>query len=305
MRDDLDGANRFLGQALEIEESLGNPPRLCDAYRHMGMVLERQGKLDDASRYFERAEKIARSQPDDVRLGLIIHQRARLLERTNSLAETADLYELSLAIRQRRHDIRGSASTLHQLGNVHFRLGNTERAIECYQRALDLEEKTGDALGKATTLMQLAHVAEERFIMDLAYKSLLLAKPLLRRLHSPLGTEVDARLARVQGMLAIADLRRVEEEVALLSGVPVSRIEASRASSAKGAKAGAAPGKPRQDSARELAAMLGFNRDSGIPGGRSEPEPAKGTDKTRDKPTQPKGLDSDELSDFAEFFKED
>ncbi len=198
---DLEGAKRFIGQGLEIEERIGDPLRQCDAFRRMGLVHERLGHLTPAAGYYERAIHKLEDQADDVRLARILHHQARLEERMERWAEALDLYERSLSIKEDLNDVQGMATTLHQMGTVQFRLADYAMALRSYRKALSLERDHGDQQGLAATLVQLAHVAEARQLYEEAHTSLSEAQPLLRELRSPLLKEVEVRLERISKQL--------------------------------------------------------------------------------------------------------
>ena len=50
-------------------------------------------------------------------------------------------------------------------------------AISSYERAIVLERQLEDENGLAASLMQMAHVAEERFQHDTAYRALVEVRP--------------------------------------------------------------------------------------------------------------------------------
>ena len=87
-------------------------------------------------------------------------------------------------------------------------------AISSYERAIVLERQLEDENGLAASLMQMAHVAEERFQHDTAYRALVEVRPLLKKLHSPLVPDADKRMNRIAKMMTRSEMRRIEEEVA-------------------------------------------------------------------------------------------
>ncbi len=211
--DDLDNAQRYLAQALEIEEPLANPIRLCDAYRHVGMVKERLDLLADAEECYMRAEKMAEDADDLVRLAKTVHHQARIQELRERWEEARDLYNRALTLKEQNGDIIGMAATYHQLGIVHYRRAEHDISVSYLQKAIAIEETHDDQNGLASTLLQLGLVAEERFLHDVAYTSLYRARPLLRKLHSPLVPELEKRLNRISRLMTVKEQARLQEEI--------------------------------------------------------------------------------------------
>ena len=77
-----------------------------------------------------------------------------------------------------------------------------------------IERQLEDEQGLASSLMQVAHVAEERFQHDVAYRALVEVRPLLKKLHSPLVPDADKRLTRIGKMMTRSEMKRIEEGVA-------------------------------------------------------------------------------------------
>jgi tetratricopeptide (TPR) repeat protein len=219
LSDQLQEADRHLTRALEYEETLGSPGRLCDAHRFVGMVRERQRRLSEAEQSFNKSLRFAEELGDEARKARVLHQRGHLFEKQEKWTEAKDTYLLALRTREALGDLRGVAATLHQLGNVHYHRAEYPQCVESYQRAIEIETRVGDDQGLASTLLQLAHVSEERFQHALAYTALARARPLLRRLQSPLVASIEERFARIRDLLSPEEVKRLD---AKLSGLPQS-----------------------------------------------------------------------------------
>jgi len=251
--DDIETASRNLEQAVEIEETLGNSIRLCDVYRHMGMIREREDALTDAERFYNRAEKLAEEIGDDIRLAKTLHHLARLQERYERWSEARDIYNRALTLKEKHQDRPGMAATYHQLGNIYYRRAEHDQSMSHYEKAITLEEELGDEQGLAASLMQLAHVAEERFQHHIAYKALFKARPLLRKLHSPLISELEKRITRVAKLMTMREIRGIEDDIAKEQGQTTEEEETEtneelRFVTSKGVKT-------QDDFAEELAAF--------------------------------------------------
>jgi len=223
--DDIDTASRNLEQAVEIEETLGNSMRLCDVYRHMGMIREREDALTDAERFYNRAEKLADEIGDDIRMAKTLHHQARLQERYERWSEARDIYNRALTLKEKHQDRAGMAATYHQLGNIYYRRAEHDQSMSHYEKAIALEQELGDEQGLAASLMQLAHVAEERFQHHIAYGALYKARPILRKLHSPLVSELEKRIARVAKLMTMREIRGIEDDIAKESGAVATNEE--------------------------------------------------------------------------------
>ena len=89
--------------------------------------------------------------------------------------------------------------------------------------------------------MTMAHVCEERFQHGEAYKALLRAKPMLRKLSSPLISELDKRIGRITKLMTLKEIKRMEEEAQEESGgIPLE--DALAQANISGAPAGGGPG---------------------------------------------------------------
>ncbi|NUN12229.1 MAG: tetratricopeptide repeat protein [Myxococcales bacterium] len=248
---DYDAAEKLLEIALQLERVVGDPIRICDASRHFAMLLERCNKLQEAENMLEEAEKLAKTAGDNQRMARVLHHRARLMERKQQWVEARDLYNHSLMIKEAANDLPGVAATLHQLGNVHFFRAEYDTAIDCYLRSVELEAYLKDDRGLAASLMQLAHVAEERYQYDLAYKSLIQARPILKKLRSPLTDEAEKRIERMQTTMlpeSIVKLKAEAEKEAVEGYlVPAARIKKDKQQAAAAKAAEQAATKPALD----------------------------------------------------------
>lgn len=249
---DYDAAEKLLEVALQLERTVGDPIRICDASRHFAMLLERSNKVQEAEAMLAEAEKLAKMAGDNQRMARVLHHRARLMERRQQWGEARDLYNHSLMIKEAANDLPGIAATLHQLGNVHFFRAEYDTAIDCYLRSVELEAYLRDDRGLAASLMQLAHVAEERYQYDLAYKSLIQARPILKKLRSPLTDEAEKRIERMQTTMLPENIVKLKSEAEKEAAdgylVPAARIKKDKQQAAATAKAAEqAAAKPNLD----------------------------------------------------------
>ena len=130
----------------------------------LARLAAEMGDVDGAIRYLDEAISEATSAGDDGRACMFHGQAARLLGGAGKIREAEERYRQALTLGQRAGDARLSARALQGLAAVYDTTGQLELAIEHYYEALEAANRAGDARTIAATHFNLGAllVDEER-----------------------------------------------------------------------------------------------------------------------------------------------
>ncbi|GLI02488.1 AfsR/SARP family transcriptional regulator [Phytohabitans aurantiacus] len=124
---------------------------LGNAYRQLGRTDQAERYLRDASEHFEKMGQIPLLAGSLGNLGLALRELGRL-------SEAHDCHERALALYRKIGSRYGEAMGLGNLGEIYHDLGDNEAALDHLVRALDLHREVSDRTGEAESRRILATV---------------------------------------------------------------------------------------------------------------------------------------------------
>ncbi len=184
--DDLDKAERFQRESLEINKILGRLEGQSYGLGNLGMIASRRGDLDSAKRLFlealeifkrlDRLEEQARTHGN---LGMIAKMQG-------DLNGAERLYSRSLEINKSLGRLQGQAVQFGNLGEIAETRGDLDGAERFYREALAISKKLGRLEGQHVYSGSLGIIAETRGDLDGA------------ELHYREGLAISKKLGRLE-----------------------------------------------------------------------------------------------------------
>jgi tetratricopeptide (TPR) repeat protein len=161
--DDLDRAERWLLQSLEIAHALGDTRSAAVALHGLGGVAHERSDLSGAQAHYEESlallEQSAAGPEETVYLRFNIGQIARDL---GELDRARAHMEASLGIMRQLGDLTGIGAMLQILAYMSRDSGNAQQAGAQLQESLGIWKKLDNRLAMATILSDLADLARDQ-----------------------------------------------------------------------------------------------------------------------------------------------
>nr|WP_321483309.1 tetratricopeptide repeat protein [uncultured Cohaesibacter sp.] len=161
-RGDLDAAETWYKNALEIDEALENRPSMAQTYHQLGMVAQHRGDLDAAETWYKKALEIKEALENRPGMASCYHQLGIVAQHRGDLDAAETWYKKALEIDEALENRPGMAQTYHQLGMVAQHRGDLDAAETWYKNSLEIEEALGNRPGMASSYGQLGLLAEKR-----------------------------------------------------------------------------------------------------------------------------------------------
>jgi len=167
-RGDLDKAEEYYQQALDIHREIGNRLGEAQALANLGSVYFRRDEMEKAEEYYKQALETFREIGN--RLGEA--QALRTLGFAYGLLDHLDRAEAyhkqALEIDREIGNRLYEAADLGSLGNVYFQRGELEKAEDYHKQALEIYREIGNRRGEVQTLYKLSDVYYKRSDVDKA-----------------------------------------------------------------------------------------------------------------------------------------
>jgi tetratricopeptide (TPR) repeat protein len=155
-------AARYLEQALDISQTVGDRAGEGQILGSLGNLTADQGRPAEAAKYYEQALAIAQEVGDRTMESNSLHNLGGLASNQGRLAEAARYLEQALAIAQEVGDWTRESDALHNLGVLASRQGRPAEAASYYEQALAIAREVGYRNAEATILNSLGLLASKQ-----------------------------------------------------------------------------------------------------------------------------------------------
>jgi tetratricopeptide (TPR) repeat protein len=160
--DELDKAEEYCQQALEINREIGNRLGEAETMRTLGFIYEELGDLDKAEEYYRQALEINREIGNRLGEAQDLGNLGFVYYVTRRLEKAEEYYQQALEIDREIGNRLGEAETMRTLGFIYEELGDLDRAEDYFKRALEADREIGNRRYEAFDLEALGFVYEQR-----------------------------------------------------------------------------------------------------------------------------------------------
>ncbi len=135
---DIDGAEPFLDEALEIARRIGDVRRTADVLNCKSLAQNWRGEPQRARELLEQSLQLFRDLEDDRGVASLLGNLGDLAATVGEYDRAVSLTRQSLAILERLHDAQSTGWQLLNLGAFELKRGNVEAARPALRRALEM-----------------------------------------------------------------------------------------------------------------------------------------------------------------------
>jgi tetratricopeptide (TPR) repeat protein len=190
---------------IEMQERIGDLPRLSGSYNNLAAVYWSQSEYDLAAEYIRKSQRIHERIGNAYGTAVCANNLGVIAYTLGDYARAIAHYERSLEIRREIGDARGLADTHSNLGEVLHTLEKDGQALQYLGEAARLSTELGDKVGLTDTYRLLAEVALALRDVDKALEyarlSLLAAQETGNPEYEGVACRVMGHVHRVTGRL--------------------------------------------------------------------------------------------------------
>lgn len=159
---DLDRAETFLNEALELARQLGEEHGQASTLYELSKVASDRKQSAEALRLAEQARAAWQRQHDTWGIAVALNMLGELMRETGDLAQARQLYEHSLRLFIEVDDARGRAIATHNLAILAASRDDLRTAVDLQRSILPLKLELGDREGIVCSLIDLAQLGLRR-----------------------------------------------------------------------------------------------------------------------------------------------
>ena len=158
---DYPAAHAFYGEALDIDQRMGDQGGVAHTLIGLGDMETAIGAYDAAELKFQRAAQIMQQLGDvSGRATALDYLGWCALRSRGDYSQAAAWFEQALALCQQAGDMNGASLAYSGLGEIAVRQGELEQAMRLLEQSLRLRQELGQKWGIAATLGSLAWAAK-------------------------------------------------------------------------------------------------------------------------------------------------
>lgn len=195
-RDDLEAAQKYFQQALDLDEANGNLQGQANNLGDLGEVARMQADYAVAETYFHRSLALFQQAGDRENEGVATSRLGALARDRKRYDEADKLYMNALAIADESGDREGRAYAYAGLGDTALDRGRLNDALSAYRESYKAAQEFSANESRAVALVGLADVSER--MGDKAVAKDLLVEALTTYHQMYLDDEVDRLDARIR-----------------------------------------------------------------------------------------------------------
>jgi len=142
-------------EAKTAYEAVGDRFGVARAVHNLGITAIQQGQLDQAQKYFTQALEIRRPLQDNQGINRALGNLGRISEMRGDLKAAEGYYQQSLSIAREIGDLSATAYALGNLSSLYTSEGQRTKARQYMEESLELSRKIGDKIAIASNLANL------------------------------------------------------------------------------------------------------------------------------------------------------
>ena len=146
---------------IEMQEDIGDLPRLSDSYNNLAAAYWSQSDYDLAAQYFRESLEISQKIGDTYGTAMCLNNLGVIYYTLGDYPRAIEHYERSLGIGREIGDLLGIANAYTNLGEVYHGLKDDKEALSYLQEAVGLFREIGDKTNLVDAYRLLAEVELE------------------------------------------------------------------------------------------------------------------------------------------------
>nr|CBH37274.1 hypothetical protein, containing tetratricopeptide repeats [uncultured archaeon] len=168
IKGELDKALEYHGNALKLNEELGNKEGMAVGLGNIGNVYKTKGELDKALEYYGNALKLSEELGSKEGMAIVLGNIGTVYRIKGELDKALEYHGNALKLDEELGSKEGMADQLGNIGNVYKTKGELDNALEYFRKALKLDEELGRKKGVAVVLGNIGTVYGIRGELDKA-----------------------------------------------------------------------------------------------------------------------------------------
>ncbi len=169
-RGQLEEAEKWLRKAVEIDERLGDEPKLAIGYNNLSQIYDARGQLGEAEKWLRKAIEIAERLGDEPNLAIRYNNLSQIYDARGQLEEAEKWLRKAIEIDERLGDEPNLAIRYNNLSQIYQARGQLEEAEKWLRQAIEIDERLGDEPNLAIDYNNLSQIYDARGQLEEAEK---------------------------------------------------------------------------------------------------------------------------------------
>ncbi len=157
----LEPAEKYLREALLVEETLKRPENHVGNEVALAIVLAKRSQRDQAKKQYEEALELAEKNNLKDYIQVITDSLGTMCDQAGQLDEAEKWHKKAFDLAVRNNSIPTQISSLINQAIIQRKRGNKERALKLLTDAVDLTKKTGSGLDVGNALVSLGRLQHD------------------------------------------------------------------------------------------------------------------------------------------------
>jgi len=149
-------AARYIREAIRLEESLPQSPKLAIRYGAAAEIFNKRGDTEDALRYAEQAYELDRKAGNAIGTARRLSQMADIYDNRGELVRAEKLYLRAIDTLRIHNEPHSLGIDLRLVGKLYQRQGRWRESVAYLQEAADIAQQTGNRFFLSLSLKALA-----------------------------------------------------------------------------------------------------------------------------------------------------
>lgn len=155
---DIDQAQTYAEEGLELAKIIGSPIWLSEAYSVRGHLASYRSKYIDAKGYYKKSLEIAQEARDTVGISSAAFNLGTAYDQLGDYVHALEMYQESLMVAEKLNRAGAISGILTNIGVLYSNQNDFPNAIKFFERALKIEEARGDKVDKKIIALILGNI---------------------------------------------------------------------------------------------------------------------------------------------------
>jgi tetratricopeptide (TPR) repeat protein len=160
---DIDTAQNFFEQSLEIRKLENNEIRIAESYHNIATLYHKLKKYEEAKAYFQESLTIKRAlieqgSTEHVTLHITLNNLSQISDELGERDEALDYLNESLRIAQQAGDKQGEWTASINMANIYLKMGDATTALQYYLKAEALQDQEAQPNEQIALLLKIGQL---------------------------------------------------------------------------------------------------------------------------------------------------